>query len=128
MKFLVDTHLLVWLASEPDRLSLSARGILEDTESTLAFSAVSMWEIAIKKALGRSDFATDPRTLRTDLLDRDWLEVSMTSEHGFAAGDLLPIHRDPFDRALIAQAKIEGMAFLTADAMLARYGDPVKMV
>ena len=128
MNVLVDTHLLVWAASEPAKLSPGALEIIEDADQNLAFSAMSMWEIAIKKALRRPDFNTDPRTLRRDFLDRGWQEVLMTSEHGFVAGDLPPHHRDPFDRAMIAQAKIEGMVFLTADAQLARYGEPVKVI
>lgn len=128
MRLLLDTHLLVWLASEPERLSREARAIIADANNALSFSAISMWEIAIKQALGRADFAVDPRPLRNGLIARGYAELPMTSEHGFATGSLPPLHRDPFDRAMIGQAMVEGIVFLTADAGLAAYGDVVRVV
>jgi PIN domain nuclease of toxin-antitoxin system len=128
VRLLLDTHLLIWLASEPEKLSTEARNAIADTGNALSFSAISLWEIAIKNALGRADFAVDPRPLREGLITRGYAELSITSEHGFAAGGLPLLHRDPFDRAMIAQAMVEGIAFLTADAGLAGYGDVVRVV
>jgi PIN domain nuclease of toxin-antitoxin system len=128
VRLLLDTHLLIWLASEPEKLSRAARAIIADGDNALSFSAISMWEIAIKQALGRADFSTDPKPLRAGLIARGYSELAMTSEHGLAAGALPPHHRDPFDRAMIGQAMVEGFVFLTADAGLAGYGDMVRVV
>ncbi len=128
MKLLIDTHLLLWAAAMPDRLSPRAVARLEAPDNRLLFSAVSLWEIAIKAALGRSDFTVDPRRLRQGLIDNDYEELPLTGAHALALADLPAIHKDPFDRILIAQAKVEGLALLTADATLARYGDPVEVV
>jgi PIN domain nuclease of toxin-antitoxin system len=128
VKLLIDTHLLLWAAAMPDRLSPRAVARLEAPDNRLLFSAVSLWEIAIKAALGRSDFTVDPRRLRQGLIDNDYEELPLTGAHALALADLPAIHKDPFDRILIAQAKVEGLALLTADATLARYGDPVEVV
>lgn len=128
MRLLLDTHILIWLASEPERLSRAARTMIADAGNALSFSAISMWEIAIKRALGRTDFSTDPKPLRDGLIARGYSELAMTSEHGFVAGALPSLHRDPFDRAMIGQAMVEGLTFLTADAGLAGYGNVVRVV
>jgi len=128
MRFLLDTHLLIWLATEPEKLSASARAIIADEDNRLAFGSISLWEIAIKRALGRPDFLIDAAPLRDGLIARDYAELVLTSAHGMAAGALPPHHRDPFDRAMIAQAMVEGVTFLTADAGLAVYGEVVRAV
>ncbi len=128
MKLLIDTHLLLWAAAMPERLSPRAVARLEAPENRLLFSAASLWEIAIKATLGRSDFTVDPRRLRQGLIDNGYEELPLTGAHALALADLPAIHKDPFDRILIAQAKVEGLALLTADAALARYGAPVEMV
>lgn len=128
MKLLLDTHLLLWAAGQPERLPPSARETLEDPSNELMFSPASLWEIAIKHSLGRADFQVDPRLLRRGLIDNGYLELPITSEHAVAV-DLLPaIHKDPFDRLLLAQAMVEGLALLTADPVLARYPGPVRSV
>lgn len=126
MKVLLDTHLLLWAAGNPDRIPAPARAILENPDNELVFSAASLWEVAIKSALGRSDFRADPHLLRRGLLDNGYTELSISSEHAVAVHGLPPIHRDPFDRMLVAQAMIEGMALLTLDPMVARYPGPVR--
>jgi len=92
------------------------------------FSPASLWEIAIKRAMGRSDFRADPRLLRRGLLDNGYGELPITSEHAVAVDGLPPIHKDPFDRILVAQASVEGIALLTADPVVAQYPGPVQRV
>ncbi len=128
MKLLLDTHLLLWAAGQPERLSPKALDLLEDAQNHLLFSAASFWEITIKCGLGRSDFSVNPRLLRRALLDNGYQELSVCSEHTVAIADLPPIHKDPFDRLLIAQATIEGFVFLTVDTLLEKYGEPVRLV
>ena len=122
MTLLVDTHLLLWAAGEPQRLSKKARRLLDDPDSQLWFSAVSLWEVAIKHGLGREDFRVDPRRLRRGLIDNGWRELTISSEHAVATLDLPPLHKDPFDRMLVAQAQVEGLALVTSDELVARYG------
>ena len=128
MKFLLDTHLLLWAAGSPERLPAAARPLLEDPLNELLFSAASLWEITIKRALGRSDFAVDARVLRRGLLDNGYLELAIGSEHVVAIDSLPPIHKDPFDRILVAQATVEGITLLTADALVSQYPGPVRLV
>ncbi len=128
MKLLLDTHLLLWAAGMPARLSVAARSLIEDPSHELCFSAASLWEVAIKRGLGRSDFQVEPRVLRRGLLDHGYLEVPITSAHAVAIESLPPIHRDPFDRILIAQAMVEGLWLLTVDERVAEYPGPIRRV
>jgi PIN domain nuclease of toxin-antitoxin system len=95
--------------------------MLEDPDQRPWFSAASLWEIAIKRSLGRADFDVEPRRLRRGLLDHGWNELTVTSEHAVAAMDLPPLHKDPFDRMLIAQAHVEGFYLVTSDDLVAQY-------
>jgi PIN domain nuclease of toxin-antitoxin system len=128
MILLLDTHLLLWAAGMPDRLSAEARLLLQDSRNELAFSAVSLWEIVIKRGLGRDDFSVDPRRLRQGLLANRYREVTVTSEHAIAVERLPPLHKDPFDRILVAQAAVEGFRLLTSDSMVGQYGEAVQLV
>lgn len=128
MKLLLDTQLLLWAAGQPDRLSTAARKLLNNPRHTLLFSAASLWEIAIKNGLGREDFRVEPRLLRRGLLDNGYVELPVTSEHAVGTDGLPPVHKDPFDGLLLAQALSEGITLLTADSQLARYGSPVRKV
>jgi len=128
MRLLLDTHLLIWAAYEQPTLSKRARALIADPTTELEFSAVSIWEMAIKQALGRKDFEVDTAGLRRGLLANDYAELPLTSGHGLAVLDLLDHHRDPFDRLLVAQAKTERMALLTADERMTAYGDFVVRV
>ncbi|GGE83789.1 type II toxin-antitoxin system VapC family toxin [Massilia psychrophila] len=128
MKLLLDTHLLLWAAGDPSRLSAVAHALIEGPDNELFFSAVSLWEISIKRGLGRSDFQADPRVLRRGLLDNGYSELPVTSEHAVAIESLPPIHKDPFDRMLVAQATVEGITLLTADSLVAQYPGPVRGV
>jgi len=128
MKLLLDTHLLLWAAGKPNRLSVKARALVGDAANELVFSAASLWEIAIKRMLGRDDFRVDPRLLRRGLVDNGYSELAVQGEHALALDGLPPIHRDPFDRILVAQALVEGLLLLTTDPVVARYKGPVRIV
>lgn len=128
MNLLLDTHLLLWAAGAPDRLPAVARDLIEDPGNILIFSVASLWEIAIKRGLGRDDFRVDPRLLRRGLIDNGYAELAITSEHVVAVDSLPPLHRDSFDRLLIAQATAEGVTLLTSDKALAAYPGPIRAV
>jgi PIN domain nuclease of toxin-antitoxin system len=128
MNLLLDTHVLLWAAAQPSRLSKAARRMLGSEQNRLFFSAVNLWEIAIKRTLGRKDFRVDPRQLRRGLLEHGYLELALTGEHAVAIDRLPDVHKDPFDRMLIAQAEAEGFVLLTADEELEAYGGPVRLV
>ncbi|HEY2000902.1 MAG TPA: type II toxin-antitoxin system VapC family toxin [Acidobacteriaceae bacterium] len=128
MKLLLDTHLLLWAAGETAKLPRTARALIEDEANVLLFSAASLWEVMIKRGLGRADFQVDARRFRRGLLDNGYLELTVSSLHAITMDTLPALHKDPFDRILIAQAKAEGVAFLTVDRTLAPYGEPVQVV
>ena len=128
MKLLLDTHLLLWAAAQPDRLPVAARELLDDPQNEPIFSSASLWEVAIKHGLGRSDFRVDARLLRRGLLDNGYDELPITGEHAVALDNLPPIHNDPFDRILIVQSMVEGIILLTADPLVAQYPGPVRRV
>src|SRR5882757_6274480 len=112
----------------PDQLPKAARVLLDDSTHELLFSAASLWEVAIKSGLGRDDFKVDPRLLRRGLLDNGYSELPISSEHVVAIDTLPPLHKDPFDRVLVAQALVEGITLLTTDAVVAGYPAPVRAV
>jgi PIN domain nuclease of toxin-antitoxin system len=126
LKLLLDTHLLLWAAGEPNRLPLAALAEIENPENELLFSPASLWEIAIKRGLGRDDFQVDPRLLRRGLFDNGYHDLPITSEHALAIDGLPAIHKDPFDRILVAQATVEGITLLTIDDLVARYPGPIR--
>ena len=128
MKLLLDTHILLWSAGQPDKLSDEARSLLLDTSNVLFFSAASIWEIVIKRGLGRDDFKVDPLRLLKQLIINGYEEVAVSSDHALAVEVLPPLHKDPFDRILIAQARTEGMLLLTADCQISLYGDGIMTV
>lgn len=128
MKLLLDTHILLWAAGSPERLSEEAYILLSDQQNELFFSAASIWEIVIKSSLGRDDFQVDVRVLRRGLVDNGYHELSITSQHTIGVDNLPLIHKDPFDRILVAQANVEGITLLTADALVAQYSGPIRSV
>jgi PIN domain nuclease of toxin-antitoxin system len=128
VKFLLDTHLLLWAAGEPRRLSKQARSLIDNPDHQLLFSAASLWEVAIKRGLGRKDFKVDPRLLRRGLLDNGYSELPILSDHVVALDSLPPIHKDPFDRILVAQATVEGVTLLTIDSLVSQYTGPIRTV
>jgi len=129
MKLLLDTHLLLWAAGEPQRLSREARTLLDNPDNELLFSAASLWEVAIKRGLGREDFKVDARLLRRGLLDNGYSELPIISDHVVATDSLPLMHKDPFDRILVAQATVEGVTLLTIDSLVSQYpGSPIRTV
>jgi len=128
VKLLLDTHILLWSVSQSKRLSPAARNLIKDPDNELFFSAVSLWEIAIKKALGREDFRVEVGLLRRNLLENGYTELSITGQHAVSVDGLPRLHKDPFDRLLLAQAHSESITLVTADAQLARYGGAVLKV
>jgi len=128
VKLLLDTQILLWAAGQPERLSKTARKLLNDPQNELVFSAASLWEVAIKSSLGREDFRVEPRLLRRGLLDNGYVELPITSQHAVSIDGLPPLHKDPFDRLLLSQALSEGITLLTTDSTLAGYPGPVRKV
>jgi len=128
MKLLLDTHILLWAAGQPERLPQDARDIIAAPENELFFSAANLWEILIKRGLGRDDFKADARVLRRALLDNGYSELPIASDHVVAIEGLPQIHKDPFDRILVAQATVEGITLLTADETVAKYPGPIRLV
>jgi PIN domain nuclease of toxin-antitoxin system len=128
MRLLVDTQLLLWTFFNQKRLSEQARTALEDSKNKLAFSTASLWEIAIKRGLGKKGFQFDPRVLRRAMLDDGYAELPVLGQHAVEVDTLPPIHKDPFDRILIAQAMVEGITLLTADPVIAQYPGPIRKV
>ncbi|MHB1567412.1 MAG: type II toxin-antitoxin system VapC family toxin [Acidiferrobacter sp.] len=128
MKLLIDTHLLIWAADNSARLPPPARVFMTDPENTLFFSVASLWEITIKSGLHRADFRVDARLLRRGLIDNGYHELAILSTHVVAIDVLPPLHKDPFDRLLIAQAIVEDTVLLTNDPLVAQYHDLVRLV
>lgn len=128
MNLLLDTHLLLWAAGDLDRLSPTARDLIDDASNRLIFSAASLWEVTIKRGLGRDDFQADPRLLRRGLIDNGYEELPITSEHAVSVESLPLLHKDPFDRILVAQATVEGFTLLTSDTLVAQYPGPIRKV
>ena len=126
MQLLLDTHLLVWAMGEPERLHSSLVRLLEDPMNTPVFSVASLWELVIKRGLGLPDFQLEPSLLRQGLLEAGWRELPVEAHHVLAVGQLPPLHRDPFDRLLLAQAQADGLLLITADQQLAQYPGPVR--
>ncbi len=128
MKLLLDTHVLLWATGRVARLSDEARRLIEDTANEVVFSAISIAEIAIKYSLGRPDFRTEPGFFRNALIANGYQELPMTGTHAIALSSLPPIHKDPFDRMLVAQARSEGMTLLTSDDAVALYPGAIRRV
>ncbi|MFH1600375.1 MAG: type II toxin-antitoxin system VapC family toxin [Pseudomonadota bacterium] len=127
MKLLLDTHLLLWSAT--GQLPVRAARLLGSASNALHFSAASLWEVAIKNSLGRDDFDFDVQILRRGLQDAGYIEIPVTAAHAAAVAGLPLLHKDPFDRMLLAQAAHEGLELVTNDGQLARYeGYPVRLV
>jgi PIN domain nuclease of toxin-antitoxin system len=125
MKLLLDTHLLLWAAGDPGKLADSVRTMLLDEQNELLFSSASIWEIVIKAGLGRVGFKADPFRLRKLLVIHGYNEVPITSDHCLAVSELPLLHKDPFDRILIAQARAEGFLLVTMDQKVALYGEGI---
>lgn len=128
MNLLLDTHILLWAAAEPQKLPQEAVALISDDDNRLYFSAASIWEIVIKNGLQRPDFQIDPHLLRRGLVDNGYEELAISATHTLAIAHLPAIHKDPFDRLLVAQAETEGFLLLTVDEMVSRYPGPIRRV
>jgi len=125
LKLLLDTHIILWLAGAPEKLSETTHALLQVSDNSLFFSAASIWEIVIKLGLGRKDFKVDPSRLRKMLMQNGYAELPITAEHVLKIESLPSLHKDPFDRLFLAQARSEGMMLLTVDPLIAQYQDSV---
>ena len=133
MRLLLDTHLLLWATgwtsdTAADPMPRVAAAMIDDMENELMFSPASIWEVAIKSGQKRASFSVDPRLLRRGLLDNDYRELAITGDHAAAVANLSALHKDPFDRLLIAQATVEGVVLLTVDRVVAQYPGPIRLV
>ena len=128
MRFLLDTHFVLWVPIDDRRISLRARTILNDPANDFLFSVSSIWEIAIKRALRKPNFLFDPQETRSRFIDNGYEELPVVGAHAVAVQNLSTIHKDPFDRILIAQAMVEGITLLTADPVIAQYPGPIRRV
>jgi PIN domain nuclease of toxin-antitoxin system len=128
VRYLLDTHVLLWALANSPSLSRRAQALIEDEANELLFSSISIAEIAIKFALGRPDFQQEPKRVRQTLLDNGYVELPLTGEHALALANLPPIHKDPFDRLLLAQARVEGVPLVTGDAVVEKYAGLVVRV
>ena len=122
--FLLDTQVALWALAGHRRLPAEARRLID--ASFVVVSAASIWEIAIKAAIGKLD--ADPAEVRNALAPSGFGELAVTGEHATRVATLPAHHRDPFDRLLVAQSLVEGLVLLTADAQLAHYGRSVRLV
>lgn len=125
MKYLIDTHLLIWGASNPEKLLDKARTIMSDSVTLSFFSIVSLWEIAIKTAISGTNLKIEPKIFRDELVMHGFIELGLTVDHISMLTQLPLIHKDPFDRMLVSQAIGEDMILLTRDRRLTGYGDPI---
>jgi PIN domain nuclease of toxin-antitoxin system len=128
MRLLLDTHILLWTIVESRRLSSAACALIGEPDNEVVFSSVSLWEIAIKAGRGRDDFRIDVSSLRRGLLANNYAELAVTGVHVATVAGLPPIHKDPFDRMLVAQAIVEGLTLLTSDPAVAKYPGPIRLV
>jgi PIN domain nuclease of toxin-antitoxin system len=127
VRLLLDTHILIWAVIDPQRISSELRGILEDPSNEVMFSAASIWEIAIKHALGRADFRVSPERVLNAARQSGFHELDVKSDLALQVAFLPLHHRDPFDRLLIAQALSMPAVLLTADAQLCAYSELVRV-
>ena len=128
MRWLLDTHVLLWALGRPERLDAGTQALLEDVRNEVWFSAASIWEIAIKTRLGRIDFAVRPEDVVQAARETGFEELSIRSDAAALVAGLPLRHRDPFDRLLVAQAMSEPMRLLTADPLLPPYSDLVTLI
>lgn len=128
MRLLLDTNVLIRALIDPKRLSTEAQTVLEDPEHEVFFSAASVWEIAIKFALGRADFKVSPEEIVESAEASGFVELPVRAHAALKVATLRHLHRDPFDRLLVAQAMTEPAQLYTTDKQLAAYSELVVCV
>ena len=122
MNLLLDTCVLLWWLDDPDLLSEEASTAIKDPDNQITVSVVSAWEIAIKKALGKLEA---PEDLREMIVDSEFALIPVDYEHAWQVKDLPLHHKDPFDRLLVTQAKVEHLTIVTRDPQLKKYNIPI---
>ncbi len=127
MRLLLDTQLLIWAMTGSDR-GKGAQPLIDETDNDVFFSVSSLWEVAIKRALDRPTFQYDPEWLRGHLLRAGYSELPILAPHVVAVSGLPLLHRDPFDRLLIAQSYVEKLTLLTTDQKMASYPGDIRRV
>ena len=128
MRLLLDTNILLWALSEPKRLSAKAKAELEHRSNDILFSAASIWELAIKAGKHKGVLPLDAQEVFAIALETGFQELAVTSAVARHVANLPPLHRDPFDRLLIAQAMAEPAVLLTSDAKLQPYSELVRLI
>ena len=128
MKYLLDTHILIWASASSSRLNARTKAILLDADNEIYFSAISILEVAIKQGLAKREFDVEASAMRRSIMDDGFVELAVTGEQAVFVATLPLIHKDPFDRLLVAQANVEGMTLITADEQVARYPGPILKV
>ena len=125
-RYLIDTHCWLWWNAEPERLQHAAHDVIADGKNTILLSSASAWEISIKHALGKLRLPGPPESYVPKRLESNCMTVlPITLHHALSVSSLPPLHRDPFDRLLIAQARIEDLTIITADKAIEQYEVPV---
>jgi PIN domain nuclease of toxin-antitoxin system len=127
-RVLLDTHVLIRALDNTDRLPASVRDLIEDPENDVLFSSASIWEIAIKTRLGRTDFAVGPERVATEAIGVGFAELPVGWRAAAAVADLPLHHCDPFDRIIVAQAMTEPAHLYTVDRVLTRYSTLVRVI
>jgi len=128
VRLLPDTRILLWTAAESWRLSALARASVGEPDNELTFSSISLWEVAIKAGRGRAGFRVDASSLPRSLVDNGYAELPMLGANAAALPSLPRIHKDPFDRMLVAQAIVEGLTLLMSDPTVAKYPGSIRLV
>ena len=128
MRLLIDTHVALWAITDDPRLSLEARGLLLAPGTRISVSSASVWEIAIKRALGKGDIPMGPHDAVEAFRKSGFDELAISSAHARRVFALPPIHADPFDRMLVAQALEEPLVLVTHDPKVAAYSDTIRLV
>ena len=118
-RLLLDTHVLLWSLAEPSKLRNRSRNAIEDADNDVFVSAITAWEITVKRAKGR---LIAPDNLSAIVEEKGFTHLPLTFHHAEQAGSLPMHHRDPFDRFLVAQAQAEGLVLVTRDARIPLYG------
>ena len=118
-RLLLDTHVLLWALDDDEGMDTAARDAIVDPRNDVFVSAASIWEISIKRSLGKLQA---PDQLVSAVGESGFRELPVTFVHADQAGSLPPLHRDPFDRMLVAQAQVEGLTVVTRDSVIAKYG------
>jgi PIN domain nuclease of toxin-antitoxin system len=128
VNFLLDTHILIWAAISPHKISPELASLLSDPSNHLYFSSASIWEISIKESLGKRDFHVSSNKLHDGLVENGYKEIKVSALHAMGVIKLPFIHRDPFDRILVATAIWENMPLLTNDSTLSPYHSLVRVL